>query len=126
MSISKDLVAASSTALVLGILAEGDSYGYAILKRVRELSGGELEWTDGMLYPVLHRLERSNLIESRWAKAETGRQRKYYRITRAGREQLADERRQWQTVDRTLRKFWSAMTDSPDVSTRFVPALQRS
>ena len=109
MSINKDLVAASSTALVLAILAEGDSYGYAILKRVRELSGGELEWTDGMLYPVLHRLERSGLVESRWAKAESGRQRKYYRITEAGRGQLADERRQWRTVDKTLGKIWSAM-----------------
>ena len=54
MHIDKDLVAASATPLVLSILAEGDSYGYAILKRVRELSGGELEWTDGMLYPLLH------------------------------------------------------------------------
>ncbi len=107
MSINKDLVAASSTALVLAILAEGDSYGYAILKRVRDLSGGELEWTDGMLYPVLHRLERSALVEARWAKAESGRQRKYYRITDAGRGQLADERRQWQTVDKTLGKIWS-------------------
>jgi len=71
MSINKDLVAASSTPLVLAILAEGDSYGYAILKRVRELSGGELEWTDGMLYPVLHRLERSGLIEARWDQAES-------------------------------------------------------
>jgi len=107
MSINKDLVAASSTALVLAILAEGDSYGYAILKRVRELSGGALEWTDGMLYPVLHRLERSGLIESRWAKAESGRRRKYYRITGAGRDQLTDERRQWQTVDKTLGRIWS-------------------
>jgi DNA-binding PadR family transcriptional regulator len=107
MSINKDLVAASSTALVLAILTEGDSYGYAILKRVRELSGGALEWTDGMLYPVLHRLERSALIESRWAKANTGRRRKYYRITDAGRGQLADERRQWQTVDKTLGRIWS-------------------
>ena len=107
MSINKDLVAASSTALVLAILAEGDSYGYAILKRVRDLSGGELEWTDGMLYPVLHRLERSALVEARWAKAESGRQRKYYRITDAGRGQLADERRQWRTVDKTLGKIWS-------------------
>ena len=57
MHIDKDLVAASATPLVLAILAEGESYGYAILKRVRELSGGELEWTDGMLYPLLHRLE---------------------------------------------------------------------
>ena len=107
MSINKDLVAASSTALVLAILAEGDSYGYAILKRVRELSGGALEWTDGMLYPVLHRLERSALVEARWAKAESGRRRKYYRITDAGHRQLADERRQWQTVDKTLGKIWS-------------------
>jgi hypothetical protein len=72
VSINKDLVAASSTPLVLAILAEGDSYGYAILQRVRELSGGEMEWTDGMLYPVLHRLEKAGLIDSRWETAETG------------------------------------------------------
>jgi PadR family transcriptional regulator PadR len=59
-----------------------------------------------MLYPVLHRLDRSGLIESRWAKAESGRRRKYYRITKAGREQLADERRQWRTVDKTLGRIW--------------------
>ena len=106
MSIDKDLVAASSTPLVLAILAEGESYGYAILKRVRELSGGELEWTDGMLYPVLHRLERLGHVEARWEKAESGRRRKYYRISDTGREQLADERRQWRAVDATLREIW--------------------
>jgi len=111
MTINKDLVAASSTPLVLAILAEGDSYGYAILRRVRELSGGELEWTDGMLYPVLHRLERSGLVESRWEEAESGRRRKYYRVTRAGREQLAEERRQWRTVDEALRRIWSALSE---------------
>jgi PadR family transcriptional regulator, regulatory protein PadR len=111
VSINKDLVAASSTPLVLAILAEGDSYGYAILQRVRELSGGALEWTDGMLYPVLHRLERSGLVESRWEKAETGRRRKYYRVTRAGREQLAQERREWTAVDETLRKVWSGVVE---------------
>ena len=113
ISINKDLVAATSTPLVLAILAEGDSYGYAILKRVRELSGGELEWTDGMLYPVLHRLERAGLVESRWERTDTGRRRKYYRVTGAGREQLADERRQWRTMDETLRKVWSALAQSP-------------
>ncbi len=110
MSINKDLVAASSTHLVLAILAEGDSYGYAILKRVRELSGGELDWTDGMLYPVLHRLENSGLVGSRWEKADSGRPRKYYRLTKAGRKQLTDERRQWRTVDRTLGKIWMEST----------------
>ncbi|HEX7081812.1 MAG TPA: helix-turn-helix transcriptional regulator [Gammaproteobacteria bacterium] len=126
MSINKDLVAASSTPLVLAILAEGDSYGYAILKRVRELSGGALEWTDGMLYPVLHRLERSGLVQSRWQKAESGRRRKYYRLTAAGREQLADERRQWRTVDRTLRNIWSALADSVDSDGSADPVPQRS
>jgi PadR family transcriptional regulator PadR len=84
MEINKDLIAASSTPIVLAILAEGDSYGYAILKRVRELSGGRMEWTDGMLYPVLHRLERLGHVEARWEVAESGRRRKYYRITSRG------------------------------------------
>lgn len=126
MSINKDLVAASSTPLVLAILAEEDSYGYAILQRVRELSGGELEWTDGMLYPVLHRLERSGLVESRWEKSESGRRRKYYRVTAAGREQLAEERRQWRTVDRALQKIWSALSERVRVDGRLVYVPKQS
>ncbi len=108
-AISKDLIAASSTAMVLAILAEEDSYGYAILKRVREASGGHLEWTDGMLYPVLHRLERLGHVAARWEASESGRRRKYYRITPQGIAQLAEERRQWQAVDETLRGIWRAL-----------------
>jgi DNA-binding PadR family transcriptional regulator len=110
MEINKDLTAASSTPMVLAILAEGDSYGYAIIQRVRELSGGRLEWTDGMLYPVLHRLERLGLIKARWEVAESGRRRKYYRITSRGRHQLDNERRQWQAVDGALRGIWQALS----------------
>jgi DNA-binding PadR family transcriptional regulator len=110
MDISKDLIAASSTPLVLAILAEGDSYGYAILQRVRELSGGQMTWTDGMLYPVLHRLDRHGHIEARWELAENGRRRRYYRITTLGHEQLARERQQWQTVADTLRGILGAVT----------------
>lgn len=106
MEINKDLIAASSTPIVLAILAEEDSYGYAILQRVRELSGGHLEWTDGMLYPVLHRLGRLGLVEARWEVAESGRRRRYYRITPQGRKQLDEQRRQWQAVDDTLRGIW--------------------
>ena len=112
MEINKDLIAASSTPIVLAILAEGDSYGYAILKRVRELSGGRMEWTDGMLYPVLHRLERLGHVEARWEVPETGRRRKYYRITSRGRTQLDEERRQWQAVDATLRGIWKSVAVS--------------
>src|SRR5258706_14342597 len=79
MDMSKDLVAASATPLVLAILAEGDSYGYAIIKRVTELSGGHLQWTDGMLYPVLHRLERQGQGSAKWSAAENGRESKDYR-----------------------------------------------
>ena len=110
MEISKDLMAASSTSLVLAILVEGDSYGYAIIKRVRELSGGQMEWTDGMLYPVLHRLERFGHVEARWEVAGSGRRRKYYRITSGGRAQLVEDRRQWQAVDATLRGIWSTVS----------------
>jgi PadR family transcriptional regulator, regulatory protein PadR len=110
MEINKDLIAASSTPIVLAILAEEDSYGYAILQRVRELSEGRMEWTDGMLYPVLHRLERLGYVEARWEVAETGRRRKYYGITALGRAQLAEERRQWQAVDATLRGIWRAVS----------------
>jgi DNA-binding PadR family transcriptional regulator len=104
--IPRDLVAASSTPLILSILVEGESYGYAIVRRVAELSGGSLQWTEGMLYPLLHRLERQGHIEGRWGTAESGRKRKYYRITRSGRAHLTDQRRQWQAVDEALRNLW--------------------
>ena len=102
MKIGKDLVAASASPLVLAILREGESYGYAILRRVTELSAGRLQWTDGMLYPLLHRLERLGLIEGRWGRSESGRKRKYYRITTQGARQLSALRRQWEVVSETL------------------------
>ena len=110
MDTKKALMAASSTPIVLAILAEDDSYGYAIIKRVRELSAGRMAWTDGMLYPVLHRLERLGHVEARWEVAESGRRRKYYRITSQGRSQLTEERRQWQAVDAALRGIWQVLS----------------
>jgi DNA-binding PadR family transcriptional regulator len=102
----KDLVAASATPLVLAILTEGESYGYAIIKRVGELSGGHLQWTDGMLYPVLHRLERNGFVAAKWGASESGRRRKYYRLTKEGRALLQAERKRWQIVDETLHRVW--------------------
>lgn len=113
MNVGKDLVAASATPLVLAILAKGDSYGYAILKRVAELSGGKLTWTDGMLYPVLHRLERLGYVEARWGSSATGRRRRYYRLTKAGRAELAAQRKQWQVVSDTLRGIWEEFVATP-------------
>jgi PadR family transcriptional regulator PadR len=112
VNIGKDLVAASAAPLVLAILNEGQSYGYAIRKRVAEVSDGELEWTDGMLYPVLHRLERNGFVEAEWGKSATGRRRKYYRLTDEGREELANQQQQWRLVDRTLRGVWFTRIDT--------------
>ncbi|MBO0608145.1 PadR family transcriptional regulator [Myceligenerans salitolerans] len=111
MHIDKDLVAASATPLVLGILADGESYGYAILKRVTELSGGRMQWTDGMLYPLLHRLERQELIEATWGTADNGRRRKHYAITPAGRAALAERQEQWSVVAEALEKVWRDLAD---------------
>ena len=105
MHIDKDLVAASATPLVLGILAEGESYGYAILKRVNELSGGKMTWTDGMLYPLLHRLERLGHVEAHWRIAENGRRRKHYAITGEGLATLSERRRQWEVVSAALDRL---------------------
>jgi DNA-binding PadR family transcriptional regulator len=104
--ISKDLVAASSKPLILSILAGEESYGYAILQRVHELSGEEIEWTEGMLYPLLHRLESEGLISGKWIQGETGRERKYYRLTQDGRKALPAEQSQWLAVHNTLCKIW--------------------
>jgi PadR family transcriptional regulator PadR len=104
MNVGKDLVAASATPLILAILSEGQSYGYAIIKRVSDLSGGELQWTDGMLYPVLHRLERNGFVKAVWEQSDSGRQRKYYQLTDAGKAELESQRRQWQVVDSTLKR----------------------
>ena len=104
--IGKDLVAASATPLLLSILNKGPSYGYAIIQEVRELSGGELAWSEGMLYPVLHRLEDQGLIESYEERGDTGRQRRYYRLRPDGRRALTEERRQWDVVHAALTRAW--------------------
>lgn len=107
MRIGKDLVAAAATPLVLGILAEGESYGYAILQRVNELSDGRIEWSDGMLYPLLHRLERLGHIESSWVVAPSGRRRKHYRLCASGAQAFAEQREQWRVVSEALGRVWS-------------------
>jgi len=110
VKVAKDLVAASATPMVLGIVAEEASYGYAILKRINELSGGELDWTEGLLYPLLHRLERLGHVEASWQSVPGERRRKYYRITERGLAELAEQRRQWNTVVDTLKEIWQGRT----------------
>lgn len=104
-NLSKDFVAASAMPMILSILERGASYGYAIGQQAHELSAGEMEWADGMLYPILHRLEKRGLIEAYWGEAESGRKRKYYRMRAAGREAVAILRAHWHKIDAILRRL---------------------
>lgn len=104
--IQKELVAASSRPIVMSILAHGENYGYAILQAVQEASDGEIQWSEGMLYPVLHRLEKEKLIRSNWKVTDSGRRRKYYRLSAAGKKALSEHRQQWTAVHDTLVKLW--------------------
>ncbi len=104
--ISKNLTAASTKPIILGILKQGNSYGYLIIKKIKELSGGKMKYSDGMLYPVLHRLEREGLIRSNWAMENDTKPRKYYEITEQGKLALAVEKEQWQQVNAVLSEVW--------------------
>ncbi len=104
--ISKNLTAASTKPIILGILKQGNSYGYLIIKKIKELSGGKMAYSDGMLYPVLHRLEKDGLIKSNWTMDGGTRPRKYYEITESGKEELVAERTQWQEVNAVLNTLW--------------------
>ena len=105
---TKALVAATTKQLILSYLRHGKSYGYEIIKNIEELSGGELAWTDAMLYPVLHRMERDQLLKSDWVKLPSGRKRKYYEITEQGKEEALEDQRQWQKVNDTLNLLWGS------------------
>ena len=105
--ITKELVAASTEPLILSLLSQGESYGYAIIQEVKRLSGDEMQWTDGMLYPVLHRMEENGWIKSRWVESETGRKRKYYSLKKEGKKALEEQRNQWVTVSALFGQLWN-------------------
>lgn len=104
--IGKELVAASTEPLILSLLAKGESYGYELIQEVKELSGDKIKWTDGMLYPVLHRMEDNGWIKSRWVAMENGRKRKYYAIKKDGHQALQDKREQWTMISSVLGGLW--------------------
>lgn len=117
MQLSKDQVAASATPMVLRILSHGEDYGYSILRRITEASAGRIEWSEGLLYPLLHRLERQGTVTARWGAADTGRRRKYYSLTDAGRRELGIQTEQWEVVTATLRALGappSSILATPD------------
>jgi DNA-binding PadR family transcriptional regulator len=104
----KTLVAASAKPIILALLLSGESYGYQILNRVRQVSGGTLEWSSALLYPVLHRLEKDGLIRSEWKLSETGRMRKYYLLTEEGRQEFIKEKKHWFNIQNAFEKLLAA------------------
>ena len=104
--ISKDLVAATSIPLILSILTEDETYGYELIKKIKERSGGKLEFAEGTIYPVLKKLEEKKLISSKWKLGETDKQRKYYRITSAGKKQLQTEKKNWFIIHNIFEQLW--------------------
>jgi len=107
--ISKELVGASAIPIILSILEKGETYGYEIVQKVKDLSDSRIEWKEGSLYPVLHKLEKNGLIKSLWKMAENGRHRKYYAINRKGRKALQDEIENWTLVHMMLSDLWKGL-----------------
>jgi PadR family transcriptional regulator PadR len=105
--VSKALVAASAKPIILSLLLSGENYGYQILQRVKHVTGGTLEWSEAMLYPLLHRLEKDSFIKSTWKLSEEGRMRKYYQLTELGRQEIDQEKEHWLSVHDTLTKLWT-------------------
>ncbi len=102
----KTLIAASVRPIMLSILSHGENYGYAIVQRIHDLSGGRIKWSDGTLYPVLHRLEAEGLISSAWKETDTARRRKYYALTTPGKKAFEIEKKQWLDVHAVLTQLW--------------------
>jgi PadR family transcriptional regulator PadR len=107
----KALTGASTKPIVLAILKRGESYGYEIIQRVRDITGGQLDWSEPMLYPFLKRLEGDGLIASRWRLSDKGPLRKYYKLTKKGLEELELEKSRWLTVHSALISLWSPLPD---------------
>lgn len=104
--VSKELVAASTEPVILSLLSSGESCGYALIQEVKRLSGDKIKWTDGMIYPVLHRMEDEGWIASRWGQAENGRRRKYYSLKKDGKKEVERQREQWVAVSGVFKQLW--------------------
>ena len=105
---NKELVGASTGLLVLAVLAETASYGYEIVKRLNKETEGIFLWQEGTIYPVLHKLEKAELVRTQWQQADTGRRRKYYYITAQGRKALTARTKEWKAFNQMVLRFEDA------------------
>jgi transcriptional regulator len=93
--------------LVLQILSLGPAHGYAIAQRIEQISRHAVQVNQGSLYPALHRLEQKRWLRSEWRPSETGREAKFYELTRAGEKQLAVEKESWDKLAAAVRLIFA-------------------
>ena len=98
-----DLIQGTLDVLILKSLATEPRHGWAIAKRIESVSGDVLQIKQGSLYPALHRLESQGRLRSEWRENETGRDAKFYSLTKAGRAQLEVELTQWERLSAAIR-----------------------
>ena len=105
-----DLVTGTLDLLVLKALQLGDEHGWGIMDRIRATSGDVLQVNQGSLYPAIYRLKREGLISSRWAVTVNNRKARYYMLTAAGRERLAEERQEWKRLSEAVNRVLATRT----------------
>lgn len=104
MNYDKGLIGGSTVLLLLSLLQEQDRYGYEIIKELEIRSEKAFQFKEGTLYPVLHRLEAKGYVKSYKAKGDTGKTRKYYKITKSGIEELEVETETWKSFSESVQK----------------------
>jgi PadR family transcriptional regulator, regulatory protein PadR len=102
MSKPSDLIQGTLDLLILKTISIEPKHGWAIAKRIEQVSEDVLQVTQGALYPALHRLEQQGWIRAEWRSSETGRDAKFYSLTRAGRTQLEKELAQWERLSNAV------------------------
>jgi len=108
--IPKELMGASSVPLILSILLKQDTYGYEIMKQLKELSEGRIVWKEGSLYPVLKKMEELKYIKSYWNVKDFDRPRKYYKILAGGKNALLEAKEDWALMQSIFDDLWNAQT----------------
>jgi transcriptional regulator len=102
MTVRSDIPQGTLDLLILKVVAPGPLHGYGIAQRLQQLSRDVVQVQQGSLYPALHRLENRGLLEAEWTQSDTGREAKFYRLTRKGREALGDEEASWRRLSEAI------------------------
>ena len=108
MGYDREFLTGTVGVLILALLAERAMYGYEILREAERRSARQFQMKEGTLYPALHQMERSGLLRAEWREGESGRARKYYRLTAKGRRRAASKRRQWEEITAAMRTILGA------------------